>query len=41
MLTFEDRELHQQIFNETGIKPPFAIEAFVDLDVDVRQAIAE
>jgi len=40
MLTFEDRELKQQIADETGIKPQFAMEAFEDPDVDVRQSIA-
>ena len=40
MLTFRDSELMQQIHNETGIKPPFAMEAFVDIDADVRQSIA-
>ena len=40
MLTFEDAELKQQILDETGIKPPFAMEAFPDLDADVLQSIA-
>ena len=40
MLTFEDADLKQQIVDETGIKPPFAMEAFSDLDADVRQSIA-
>ena len=40
MLTFRDSELMQQIHNETGIKPPFAMEAFTDIDADVRQSIA-
>ncbi len=40
MLTFEDAALKQQILDETGIKPPFAMEAFSDLDTDVRQSIA-
>ena len=40
MLTFRDSELMQQIHDETGIKPPFAMEAFMDIDTDVRQSIA-
>ena len=40
MLTFRDSELMQQIHDETGIKPPFAMEAFADIDADVRQSIA-
>jgi len=40
MLTFEDDELKQQILDETGMKPQFAMEAFNDLDADVRQSIA-
>ena len=40
MLTFRDDDLKQQILNETGIKPQFAMEAFDDLDADVRQSIA-
>jgi carbonic anhydrase len=40
MLTFTDADLKQQILEETGIKPPFAMEAFADLDTDVRQSVA-
>ena len=40
MLTFEDAGLKDQILNETGIRPPFAMEAFSDLEADVRQSIA-
>lgn len=40
MLTFEDRELKQQIADDIGIKPHFAMEAFEDPEVDVRQSIA-
>ncbi len=29
-----------QIESDTGIRPPFALEAFGDLDKDVRQSIA-
>jgi carbonic anhydrase len=40
MLTFKDDELKKKIEEETGIRPPFALEAFSDLDGDVRQSIA-
>jgi carbonic anhydrase len=40
MLTFKDDQLKQQIAEETGIKPSFAMEAFDDVDADVRQSIA-
>ena len=39
MLTFSDDELKQQIQEEVGIKPEFALEAFTDLEEDVRQSI--
>jgi carbonic anhydrase len=40
MLTFRDDELKAQLQTEVGIKPPFAFEAFPDLETDVRQSIA-
>jgi carbonic anhydrase len=40
MLTFTDDEFKQSIQDDTGIKPPWAAEAFSDLDADVRQSIA-
>src|SRR3954469_15402304 len=40
MLTFKDDDLKNQIQKETGIRPQFALEAFPDLDADVRQSIA-
>ncbi len=40
MLTFNDDAVKAQIKEETGIRPPFALEAFADLDDDVRQSIA-
>jgi carbonic anhydrase len=40
MLTFTDDAVKRQIQSETGIKPRFALEAFPDLDEDVRQGIA-
>ena len=39
MLTFTDDAVKQQIQDEVGIKPEFALEAFSDLDEDVRQSI--
>jgi len=39
MLTFTDADLKQQILDDTGVKPPFDMEAFTDLDEDVRQSI--
>ncbi len=40
MLTFKDDDVKAQIAEETGIKPRFALEAFSDLDEDVRQSVA-
>jgi len=40
MLTFTDDEFKSQIQAEVGIKPPWAAEAFRDLDEDIRQSIA-
>ncbi len=40
MLTFTDAELKEAIEKETGIRPPFAIDAFSDLENDVGQSIA-
>jgi carbonic anhydrase len=40
MLTFHDDEVKAQIEKETGVRPPFALEAFPDLEGDVRQSIA-
>ncbi|MGH2705677.1 MAG: beta-class carbonic anhydrase [Actinomycetota bacterium] len=40
MLTFTDDQVKGQIAAETGIRPPFALEAFGDLEGDVRQSIA-
>jgi carbonic anhydrase len=39
MLTFTDDDFRGSIEAETGIKPPWAAEAFSDLDADVRQSI--
>lgn len=40
MLTFSDDEVKTQIEQDTGIRPPFALESFADVDADVRQSIA-
>jgi carbonic anhydrase len=40
MLTFSDDQVKANIANEVGIRPHFALEAFSDLQDDVRQTIA-
>ncbi|MFF1697679.1 beta-class carbonic anhydrase [Streptomyces sp. NPDC058257] len=40
MLTFTDDGFKDEIQRETGIRPPWAAEAFTDLATDVRQSIA-
>jgi carbonic anhydrase len=40
MLTFSDDVFRAQIRAETGFTPPWAAEAFGDLDTDVRQSVA-
>jgi carbonic anhydrase len=39
MLTFSEEEVKGQIQEEVGIKPPFALESFTDLEENVRQSI--
>jgi carbonic anhydrase len=39
MLTFHDDEVKAAVEADTGLRPPFALEAFGDLDDDVRQSI--
>jgi carbonic anhydrase len=39
MLTFTDDGFKQQIQDDTGIKPNWAAESFVDLEEDVRQSL--
>ena len=39
MLTFKDDELKARIEKDTGLRPPFALEAFQDVEDDVRQSI--
>jgi carbonic anhydrase len=40
MLTFTDDEFRSSIEDETGIKPEWAAESFMDLEGDVRQSFA-
>lgn len=40
MLTFGDDAVKEQIYRDTGIRPSFALEAFADLEDDVRQSVA-
>jgi carbonic anhydrase len=40
MLTFKDDDVKGAIESEVGIRPHFALEAFVDLEADVKQSIA-
>ena len=40
MLTFDDTEVKAAIEADTGLRPSFALEAFPDLEADVRQSIA-
>jgi carbonic anhydrase len=40
MLTFHDDDFKDSIEQDTGIRPPWAAEAFSDLDADVKQSIA-
>ncbi len=39
MLTFKDDGLKAQIEEDTGLRPPFALEAFSNLEDDVRQSV--
>src|SRR5215472_13684316 len=40
MLTFKDDEVKAQIEADTGLRPPFALEAFPDPEKDVVQSMA-
>ena len=40
MMTFRDDAAKDEIEAETGLRPSFALEAFADLDQDVRQSIS-
>jgi len=39
MLTFKDDGFKAQIEEDTGLRPPFALEAFSNLEDDVRQSV--
>jgi carbonic anhydrase len=39
MLTFTDDEFKESVEAETGLRPPWAAEAFPDVEQDVRQSI--
>jgi carbonic anhydrase len=39
MLTFRDDDVKDSILADTGLRPSFALEAFGDLEQDVRQSI--
>ena len=40
MLTFRDDEVKDAIEADTGLRPSFALEAFGDLEQDVRQSMS-
>ncbi|MDE0082990.1 MAG: carbonic anhydrase [Gammaproteobacteria bacterium] len=40
MLTFRDDDVKDSIESDTGLRPSFALEAFGNLDQDIRQSIA-
>lgn len=40
MLAFSDAEMKEEVYDDTGIRPPFAIDAFANLEDDVRQSMA-
>ena len=40
MLTFTDDAFKRAVQDDVGIKPEWAVEAFDDLDIDVRQSVA-
>ncbi|WP_167151704.1 carbonic anhydrase [Streptomyces sp. MBT27] len=40
MLTFTDDGFKDEVQQDTGIRPPWAAEAFTDLAADVRQSVA-
>lgn len=40
MLTFTDDEFRRSVQDDTGIKPEWAVEAFADVEEDVRQSLA-
>jgi carbonic anhydrase len=40
MLKFSDDDFRSEVQMDTGIRPPWAAEAFSDLDEDLRQSMA-
>ena len=40
MVTFRDDDLKAQIYDETGLRPSFAFEAFPDADEDIHHSMA-
>lgn len=40
MLTFRDDDIKDQIATDVGLRPTFALEAFDDVEDDIRQSIA-
>ena len=40
MMTFRDDDIKDKIEADTGLRPPFALEAFRDLEQNVRQSIS-
>jgi carbonic anhydrase len=40
MLTFTDDDVKAQVEQDTGLRPPFALEAFGNVEADVRQSIS-
>lgn len=40
MLKFTDADLTEEIHEETGVRPPFAIGTFADLEANVRRSLA-
>lgn len=40
MLGLDDGEVRREVEKETGVRPPFAVEGFTDLEADVRQSLA-
>lgn len=40
MMTFTDEEIRASVEAETGLRPPFAMRTFSNLEEDVRQSIA-
>ena len=40
MLTFRDDDVKAQVEADTGVRPSFALEAFPDLEADLRQSLA-